>query len=101
MQALQSQTEQLPTVQIVKPHTSLARDSISAIQAGLYYGQLGALREVLSNLQTEIFADEKPVIIGTGGFAHLFEKENTFTAIVPDLVLQGIRLALEINLAAR
>ena len=100
MQALQSQTEQLPTVQIVAPKQVLGRDSISAIQSGLYYGQLGALREVLTNLQHEIFAGEKPVIIGTGGFAHLFAKEKLFTAIVPDLVLQGVRLALQFNLPA-
>lgn len=98
MQALQSQTEQLPTVQIVEPQQTLGRDSISAIQSGLYYGQLGALREVLVNLQQEVFAGEEPIIIGTGGFAHLFEKEKLFTAIVPDLVLQGIRFALELNL---
>ena len=101
MQALQSQTEQLPTVQIVEPQRTLGRDSISAIQSGLYYGQLGALREVLVNLQQEVFAGEEPTIIGTGGFAHLFEKEKLFTAIVPDLVLQGIRFALEFNLTRR
>lgn len=97
MQALQSQTEQLPTVQIVAPQQTLGRDTISSIQAGLYYGQLGALREVLTNLQREIFAGEKPVIVGTGGFAYLFAKEKLFTAIVPDLVLQGIRFALQLN----
>ncbi len=101
MQSLQSQTEQLPTVQIVEPQQTLGLDSISAIQSGLYYGQLGALREILGNLQQEVFTGEQPVIIATGGFAHLFEKEKLFTAIVPDLVLQGIRLALEINITSR
>jgi len=101
MQALQSQTEQLPTVQILEPHDIVGRDSISAIQSGLYYSQLGSLKVILTNLQKQVFTDESPIVIGTGGFAHLFEKENIFTAIVPDLVLQGIRLALDINLTAQ
>ena len=98
MQALQSQTEQLPTVQIVKPGHILGRDSISAIQSGLYFGQLGSLKEVLNTLQKQVFSAESAMVIGTGGFASLFEKENIFTTIVPDLVLQGVRLALQINL---
>lgn len=97
MQALQSQTEKLPTVQLIEPQQVLGRDTVSAIQSGLYYGQLGAVREVLTNLQHGVFAGEKPIVIATGGFASLFAKEKIFTAIVPDLVLQGIRLAFEIN----
>ena len=48
-------------------------------------------------MTVEIFANQKPVLIGTGGFANLFNKEKIFTTIMPDLVLDGLRLALVAN----
>lgn len=98
MHALQSSTEKLPTVQIVQPKQVLGRDTIDCIQSGLYYGQLGAAKEILAGITKEVFVDEPPIIIGTGGFSALYETENLFTVIAPDLVLHGIRLALELNL---
>lgn len=98
MQALQSATEQLPTVQIVTPGTVVGRETISCIQSGLYYGQVGAAKEILQGMKKELFENEEVVIIGTGGFATLFEVENIFTEVTPDLVLSGIRLALDMNL---
>lgn len=98
MHALQSSTEQLPTVQILKPENVVGRDTISCIQSGLYYGQLGATREIIKGMSKELFDKNKPVIIGTGGFATLFENEKLFSKIQSDLVLDGVRLALEMNL---
>jgi type III pantothenate kinase len=37
------------------------------------------------------------MVIGTGGFAHLFEDEGLFDEIVPDLILMGLYLALDLN----
>jgi type III pantothenate kinase len=37
------------------------------------------------------------VLVGTGGFARLFEDEKVFDAHVPELVLIGLREALRLN----
>jgi type III pantothenate kinase len=37
------------------------------------------------------------MLIGTGGFARLFEDEDIFDAHVPELVLLGLREALRLN----
>jgi pantothenate kinase type III len=37
------------------------------------------------------------MVIGTGGFAGLFESEGIFDAIHPDLVLQGLNHAFKLN----
>ena len=37
------------------------------------------------------------VVIATGGFAGLFEKEQLFDDIIPDLVLKGLNIALRLN----
>jgi type III pantothenate kinase len=64
----------------------------------LYYGHLGALQEISSQVVSEVFEGRKPRIIATGGFASLFEKTGLFDHIVPDLVLRGLLSALLMNL---
>jgi len=97
MESLQSHTAKLPTVKIVKPTKILGYSTIESIQSGLYYGQLAAVKEITSRLTEEIFAGEKPIVIGTGGFAYLFADENVFTKIIPNMVLEGLWFALQIN----
>lgn len=97
MLALQMNTAKLPAVRILKSDETVGRTSITAIQSGLYYGQLGAMKEIITNISREAFANDHPIVIGTGGFSYLFESEKLFTLIEPDLVLHGIRLALELN----
>lgn len=97
MRALNENTAKLPPVNIVKPEAIVGLTTITNIQSGLYYGHLGAMREILRMITQEQFQGVKPMVLGTGGFAHLFEDEDIFNVIVPDLVLQGIRLALTKN----
>lgn len=95
MESLQSNTAKLPTVQIIKPETILGRSTVESIQSGLYYGQLAAVKAITEQLTIEVFNDEQPIIIGTGGFAQLFAAEDIFTDIVPNIVLDGLLLALQ------
>lgn len=97
MESLESKTAKLPSVEIVSTHEALGRSTVESIQSGLYYGHLGAIRELSERISKECFQGEKPLIIGTGGFAHLFEKEKIFDAILPDLVLKGMLIALQMN----
>lgn len=97
MEALESKTAKLPSVEIVSMHESLGRSTVESIQSGLFYGHLGAIKEISGRITRECFHGEQPLIIGTGGFAHLFEKEKMFDEIVPDLVLKGMLIALQYN----
>lgn len=97
MESLENKTAKLPAVEIVAKEETLGRSTVESIQSGLYYGHLGTLREISSRLQQECFPEEKAVIIGTGGFSHLFEKEKIFDAIIPDLVLKGLLISLQMN----
>ena len=58
---------------------------------------MGAFKEIIARLTREVFNDDQPVVIGTGGFSSLFEQEKIFTKIIPNLVLQGIKHALLMN----
>jgi type III pantothenate kinase len=93
MDALQMNTAKLVAVEILKPRNVIGKNSTESIQSGLYFGQLGAMREMISRMKKECFAasDKAPVVIGTGGFSHIFESEKIFTAVLPDLILHGLK----------
>jgi type III pantothenate kinase len=95
MTSLSNNTAKLFPVEIQKPEKITGRFTTEALQSGLYYGHLGAIKEITTRIIQEVFNTEKPLLIATGGFASLFAKENIFDVIVPDLVLHGIRLALQ------
>lgn len=97
MEALESKTAKLPSVEIVPMKEALGRSTIESIQSGLYFGHLGTMREISQRISQECFGGEKPFIIGTGGFSSLFDKEKIFDVTQPDLVLQGLLLALKMN----
>lgn len=97
MQALSLQTAKLPIVEIKPPSELVGKTTVEAIQSGLYYGHLATIREVSRSIEKEYLNSEKPVLIGTGGFVRLFEKEKLFDAIIPDLVLMGLAEAVKMN----
>lgn len=97
MDALESKTAQLPTVEIATMTTAVGRTTVESIQSGLYWSNVGTVRELVTRITSEVFAGEAPLVIGTGGFASLFAEENLFDAIVPDLILTGLLEALRLN----
>lgn len=92
--ALSMNTAKLPKVEIMKTDQALSRSTIESIQAGIYYGALGASRELIVRLKAEAFPGEPVLVLATGGFAPLFEKQNLYDILLPDLVLEGVRLSL-------
>ena len=92
MKALYENTAKLSPVNILRPEQVIGQTTAANIQAGLFYSHLGAAREIIQRVTTTVFHGRKPIIIGTGGFAHLFENENIFTTIIPELVLHGLNI---------
>lgn len=97
MEALEEKTAKLPTVEIVSMKQALGRSTVESIQSGLFFGQVGMAKELKARITDEVFRDDPPVVIGTGGFSGLFDKSGLFDMIVPDLVLRGLNLALKMN----
>jgi type III pantothenate kinase len=97
MAALESKTARLPSVEILRPPEVLGRSTVESIQSGLYYGTLAAVRSLAASITKEHFAQEPPVIVGTGGFGRLFEQERLFDAFVPELPLIGLRRAVALS----
>lgn len=97
MEALESRTSRLPAVEINAPEVCLSQTTVESIQAGLYYGNIGQAKEIISRIQSEAFAGKRPKVVGTGGFASLFNKAGVFDEENPDLVLSGLYTALKMN----
>lgn len=98
-EALVERTAKLPSVKITKANAAIGKNTVECIQSGLYYGTLGAIREIVKRVKEEAFAsDSDALVIATGGLAQLFSGEDIFHIEVPDLVLQGIRISYEKNL---
>jgi type III pantothenate kinase len=97
MNALEQNTARLPKVEIVRPERTCGRSTVESIQSGLYWGHLGMIREIRDRLVRECFEGRDPVVVGTGGFAGLLDEAGLFDAVHPDLTLEGVRIAQEMN----
>ena len=97
MEALERNTARLPNVEIVSTSELVGRSTIECIQSGLYFGNLAVLRGLTQQIRAEAFAGEPVDVIGTGGFSRLFEREEVFDVVLPDLILVGLERALSLN----
>jgi len=97
MQSLEEHTAKLPKVEIIQPEHVCGTNTEESIQSGLYYGNLGAVKELISRLKKEQFPQQSVTVLATGGFSSLFRNANLFDEIIPDLVLDGIFFAQQLN----
>lgn len=100
MEALEKNTARLPNVEIVPATELVGRSTIECIQSGLYFGNRAVLRELTREIRDQAFRGEPALVIGTGGFARLFEREKVFDVLLPDLILLGLERALSLNQGA-
>lgn len=89
--ALTGSTAKLPEVEIAKPASILASNTISGMQAGIIYGYIGAvdytIRQMKKELQTE------PYVIATGGLGRLIAREvDVIDDYDPDVAFYGMKV---------
>src|SRR5262249_25738093 len=85
-------TDALPHVEITSPDTVFGASTEQAIQNGIVYGAVGALREITERYATVLNA--WPQLVVTGGNSQLVRQHADFIDnIVPDLCIRGIALA--------
>jgi len=97
MEALVKNTARLPNVEIVPATELIGRSTIECIQSGLYFGNRTMIRGLTEQLRDAALGGEEALVIGTGGFSRLFERDNIFGVLRPDLVLLGLERALALN----
>ncbi len=97
MESLERNAAQLPKVEIKEMGKVIGKTTQESIQSGLYFGQIGMIKEIKSRIIKEAFKNDKPIVIGTGGFSSMFKNVGLFDKIIPTLVLQGLKYTIELN----
>ena len=93
--ALWEEAAKLPEIEICKPKSILAQETISSMQAGLVYGQIGQTEYIVRSMIEESgYRDVK--VVATGGLGRIIAKETDCIHIYdPNLTLSGLRLIFE------
>lgn len=89
--ALTGSTAKLPEVEISKPESILAGNTISGMQAGIVYGYIGAVDYTLKQMKKEL--KDEPLVIATGGLGRMFTKEiEGIDVYDPDIAFKGMKV---------
>lgn len=92
--ALHNATAQLPKVTVTKPRWPFGKNTVDAINAGLYYSAISSLQEIVRRYAETLGTWPQTVITGSG--AKLIKDDCEFIDnYVPDLVIKGIALAYQ------
>ncbi len=90
--ALWQQTAQLPEIEIRKPNTVLAKETVTSMQAGLVYGYIGQTEYIIRKMKEESgFHGVK--VVATGGLGKMIAEETDSIDIYDQsLTLKGLAL---------
>lgn len=93
--ALSQEAAKLPEIEIKKPKSILAKETISSMQAGLVYGQIGQTEYIIDRVREESgYKDLK--VVATGGLGSMIAAETSKIDIYDaNLTLDGMRFIYE------
>lgn len=96
-QSLWGGAAMLPAIEIKKPKSILAKETISSMQAGLIYGAIGQTEYIISKIKEESgYKDAK--VIATGGLGKIIAAETDSIDIYSkNLTLNGLRIIYNKN----
>ena len=90
--ALWKGTAKLPEVEIRKVDTVLGKDTVSSMQAGIYYGYIGQTEYIVKKIKEES-SIEGIKVVATGGLGKLISEASSEIDIYdPELTLHGLRI---------
>lgn len=86
----------LPEIEIRKPDSILAKETVASMQGGLVFGYIGQTEYIVNKIKAAGFADAK--VVATGGLGNIIVSETDVIDIYdPKLTLEGLRVIYEKN----
>ena len=95
--ALWEDAAKLPEIEIKKPSSILATETVTSMQAGLIYGQIGATMYIIEQVKKEMGYDNLKVV-ATGGMGSIISPEvEEIDYYDINLTIDGLRILYEKN----
>ena len=95
--ALVSRAAQLHKVELAPPPNPIGRNTMHAMQSGIFWGYVGMIDSLLVRILAELACEQTPVV-ATGGLASLFKTHiKRISHVAPELTLDGLRLIHDMN----
>jgi type III pantothenate kinase len=96
LEALHQAAARLPRIGIGRPQAMIGRNTVAAMQSGIFWGYVGLVEGLVARISAE--HGTLLTCIATGGLAPLLaEGTNVIRHIEPDLTLDGLRMLAERN----
>lgn len=95
LRALSQNTAKLYDVPLEMPASVLGKGTVHAIQAGVLVGYEGMVKHMVERIREEL-GDPQAAVVATGGLSAIVSSlSGVYTAIDPDLTLNGLRMLHE------
>ena len=89
MEALHSAAAKLPRVAIQRPARAIGRDTVEAMQSGVYWGYVALIEGLIDRIKAEY--DKPMTVVATGGVASLFHgATSSIDVFDPDVTIRGL-----------
>jgi len=89
MEALHAAAAKLPRVAIQRPARVIGKDTVGAMQAGVFWGYIALIEGLIARIKSEYPAPM--TVVATGGVASLFHgATETIDHFDPDLTIRGL-----------
>lgn len=96
-QALYNNAAKLPEIEIKKPDSILATNTIDGMQAGVVYGYIGQVEYTVKQMKKELGIDDV-YVIATGGLGRVIYKEtDQINEYDPNIAFKGMKIIYDRN----
>jgi len=95
-EALFARASKLPRVEFIQPPQVVAKNTVSSMQSGIFYGYVGLVEGIVNRIRDEVGQPLR--VIATGGLAaSIAEASEIIDSVEPFLTLEGLRILYQRN----